>query len=220
MAKRIGVLLSGCGVMDGSEIHEAVLTLLAIDNAGAETICMAPNTEQMDVVNHLAGEQAAGQRRNVLEEAARIARGKIRDLATVRAAELDALVVPGGFGAAKNLCTYAKDGVNCAVHPDVARLVREMHGANKPVAAICIAPVILAKALGKEVAPTLTIGTDAATAGHIRQMGGQHVNCGVKDCVVDKTNKLVTTPAYMLARSISEAAAGIEKTIRALLDMS
>jgi len=220
MAKRVGVLLSGCGVMDGSEIHEAVLTLLAIDNANAEAVCMAPSADQMDVVNHLTGQPVAGQHRNVLEEAARIARGKIRDLATVRAAELDALVVPGGYGAAKNLCTYAKDGVNCTVHPDVDRLVREMHEARKPIAAICIAPVVLAKILGKEIVPTLTIGTDPATADHIRQMGGQHVNCGVKDCVVDKANKMITTPAYMLARSISEAAAGIEKTIRALLDMA
>jgi enhancing lycopene biosynthesis protein 2 len=219
MAKRIGVLLSGCGVMDGSEIHEAVLTLLAIDNAGAEAICMAPNADQMHVVNHATGQPVAGQRRNMLEEAARIARGKIRDLATVKAADIDALAMPGGFGAAKNLCTYAVDGVNCKVNPDVARLVREMRAAGKPIAAICIAPVVLTKILGKEVAPTVTIGTDPATAGDIRGLGGQHVNCGVKDCVVDKTNKIVTTPAYMLAHGILEAAAGIEKTIRALLEL-
>jgi len=219
MAKRIGVLLSGCGVMDGSEIHEAVLTLLAIDNCGAEAVCMAPNSDQMHVVNHLTGQPVAGQRRNVLEEAARIARGKIRDLATVTAADIDALALPGGYGAAKNLCTYAVDGVNCKVNPDVARLVREMRAAGKPIAAICIAPVPLTKILGKDAAATVTIGTDAATANDIRQLGGQHVNCNVKDCVVDKANKIVTTPAYMLALSISEAAAGIEKTIRALVDL-
>ena len=219
MAKRIGVLLSGCGVMDGSEIHEAVLTLLAIDDAGAEAICMAPNVNQMHVVNHVTGQPVEGQRRNVLEEAARIARGEIRDLATVGAADLDGLAIPGGFGAAKNLCTYAVDGVNCQVNPDVARLVQEVHAAGKPIAAICIAPVLLAKILGEQAAATVTIGNDAATADDIRQLGGRHTNCLVKECVVDKAKKVVTTPAYMLAQSIGEAAAGIEKTVRALIEM-
>lgn len=220
MAKRIGVLLSGCGVMDGSEIHEAVLTLLAIDNAGAEAVCMAPNVDQMHVVNHLTGQPASGQRRNILEEAARIARGKIRDLATIKAADLDGLVLPGGFGAAKNLCTYATEGINCKVNPEVARIVREMRAAGKPIAAICIAPVLLAKILGKDVAATVTIGTDTATANDIGQLGGRHMNCSAKDFVVDKANKIVTTPAYMLAQSIGEAAAGIEKTVRALVEMA
>ncbi|KPL09408.1 hypothetical protein AMJ85_06670 [candidate division BRC1 bacterium SM23_51] len=220
MAKRIGVLLSGCGVMDGSEIHEAVLTLLAIDNAGAEAVCVAPNVDQMHVVNHVTGQPAEGQRRNVLEEAARIARGKIHDAATVSAAGLDGLVIPGGFGAAKNLCTYAVDGVNCQVNPDVARLVREMHAASKPVAALCIAPVLLAKILGEQTAVSVTIGNDAATANDIRQLGGQHANCPVEECIVDAANKIVTTPAYMLAQSIGEAGAGIEKTVRALVEMA
>lgn len=220
MAKRVGVLLSGCGVMDGSEIHEAVLTLLAIDNAGAEAVCMAPNADQMHVVNHLSGQPVEGAARNVLEESARIARGNIRDLAQVKAADIDALVIPGGFGAAKNLCTYAVDGVDCKVNGEVERIVREMHAAGKPVAAICIAPVLLAKLLGKDVAPTLTIGTDPSTAADIEKLGGKHANCNVRDCVVDKANKLVTTPAYMLAKSIGEAAAGIEKTVKALLELT
>jgi len=220
MAKRIGVLLSGCGVYDGSEIHEAVLTLLAIDNAGAQAVCMAPNADQMHVVNHLAGRPAQGQRRNCLEEAARIARGNIRDLATVKAADIDALAIPGGFGAAKNLCTYAVDGINCTVHPEVERLVRDMHAAGKPIAAICIAPVLLAKVFGKTVGPTVTIGTDPGTAGHIGAMGGRHADCPVKEFVVDTRNKIITTPAYMLAQSIGEAAAGIEKTVRTLVDMA
>lgn len=220
MAKRIGVLLSGCGVYDGSEIHEAVLTLLAIDNAGSEAVCIAPNVEQMHVVDHRAGEAVAGQTRNCLEEAARIARGKIRDLATVKADELDALAIPGGFGAAKNLCTYAVDGVQCKVHPEVERLVRAMHAAGKPIAAVCIAPVLLAKILGESVGPTLTIGTDAGTAGDIGTLGGEHANCPVRDFVVDEKNKLVSTPAYMLAQSIGEAAAGIEKAVRTLVEMA
>ena len=132
MAK-VGVVLSGCGVFDGTEIHEAVLTLLALDRRGAEAVCMAPNVDQAHVVDHLSGQEAAGERRNVLVEAARIARGNIRDIATVQAAELDALMIPGGFGAAKNLCDFAFKGKDCQVHPEVARLVRQMHQAGKPV---------------------------------------------------------------------------------------
>src|SRR3990172_1601591 len=148
MGKKIGVILSGCGVYDGSEIHEAVITLLAIDRLGAEAVMCAPNVPQMHVVNHLSGEVEAGASRNVLVESARIARGKIRDLAEVRAEEFDAVMLPGGFGAAKNLCDFAVKGKDCEVRPEVARLIREVHAQGKPVAAVCIAPAVLAKVLG------------------------------------------------------------------------
>jgi enhancing lycopene biosynthesis protein 2 len=220
MAKRIGVLLSGCGVLDGSEIHEAVLTLLAIDNAGAEAVCIAPNADQMHVVNHVTGEPVAGERRNMLVEAARIARGNIRDAATVEAGDLDALILPGGYGAVKNLCSYAVDGRDCRVRPEVERLLRQMHEAGKPIGAICIAPVIVARIFGAQGAPEITIGTDAATAGDVQAMGATHVNCPVREFVADEANRLVTTPAYMLARSIGEAAAGIEKAVRAVIQMT
>ena len=220
MAKRIGVILSGCGVYDGSEIHEAVITLLAIDRNGSEAVCMAPNIPQMHVVNHLSGEVAANETRNVLVEAARIARGKIRDLATVKATELDALILPGGFGAAKNLCDYAVKKADCSVNPEVARLLREMVAANKPVAAVCIAPVILAQVLGADRLPhQLTIGSDAGTAADLTAMGSQHVACPVREFVVDRTNKIVSTPAYMLAGGIAEAAEGIEKCVATLLGL-
>jgi len=222
MAKRIGVVLSGCGVMDGSEIHEAVLTLLHICNAGAQAVCMAPNVEQVHVINHLKGEPAAGERRNVLVESARIARGHILDIATVKAADLDALILPGGYGAAKNLCDYATAGPALKVHAEVARLIKEMRAANKPLGAICIAPVLMAAVAGKDLGlkPSLTIGTDVATADHIRQLGADHVNCPVKEFVVDKRNKIVTTPAYMLGQNIGEVSAGIEKLVRAVVDMA
>lgn len=221
MAKKIGVVLAGCGVYDGSEIHEAVITLLAIDRAGAQAVCMAPNVEQMHVVNHLSGEVAAGEKRNVLVEAARIARGKIRDLATVKAAEIDALILPGGFGAAKNLCDFAVKGAECDVNPEVARLVREVVQARKPLAAVCIAPALVARVLGNEkLAHKLTIGTDPGTAQALETMGAQHVACPVSEFVVDEKNKIVSTPAYMLAGRISEAAEGIEKTVRVLLEMA
>jgi enhancing lycopene biosynthesis protein 2 len=217
MAKpKVGVLLSGCGVYDGAEIHEAVITLLSLDRAGAEIVCMAPNVEQLHVINHLTGDVATGEKRNVLVEAARIARGNIRDLATVDPGELDALILPGGFGAAKNLCDFALKGADCTVHPEVARVVRGVHAAGKPIGAICIAPALVAKLLGDEH-PKLTIGTDRETAKALEKMGACHEACGVEGVVVDREHKLVTTPAYMLARSIAEAAAGIEKLVAEVL---
>jgi len=220
MAKKIGVVLSGCGVYDGSEIHEAVITLLAIDRNGATAVCMAPDIAQMHVVNHLSGEVAAGETRNVLVEAARIARGKIRDIATVRATELDALIMPGGFGAAKNLCDFAVKGADCSVNPEVARLLREMVAARKPVAAVCIAPVVLSKVLGADQLPhQLTIGTDTGTAAALTSMGSQHIPCPARDFVIDRANKIISTPAYMLAGGIAEAAEGIERCVKELLGL-
>lgn len=219
MTKKIGVLLAGCGVSDGSEIHEAVLTLLAIDRAGAEAVCVAPNVKQFHVINHLSNEESKGDVRNVLTESARIARGKIRDAGSVRASELDALIVPGGYGAVKNLCDFAYKNAECAVNADVAKLVRELHSAGKPLGFLCIAPALAAKVLGAEH-PHLTIGNDRNTARDIEKMGGQHVNCAVTDCVVDRERKIVSTPAYMLAHSIKEAAAGIEKLVQAVIELA
>jgi len=217
MKKKIGVVLSGCGVRDGSEIHEAVLTLLAIDRNGAEAVCMAPDMEFSEV-NHLTMKET-GATRNVLVESARIARGAIRNIKQVTAADLDAIIFPGGFGAAKNLCDFAVKGASATIQPDVARLVREMAEARKPIGAICIAPALIAAALGKDYAPSVTIGNDAGTAAAINQTGSTHVDCPVREFVVDKENKIVSTPAYMLATRISEAAEGIEKTVKALLDL-
>lgn len=213
---KIGVLLSCCGVYDGSEIHEAVITLLAIDRAGAEAVCMAPDMGQVQVVNHFSGQTEEHEHRNILVEAARIARGKIVDIATVQIHEIDALVLPGGYGAAKNLSDFATKGAACSVHPEVERLVKAMVDAGKPVAGICIAPAVLARILGDR-RPRLTIGNDADTAAALAAMGCEHVNCGAEEVVVDEKNKLVSTPAYMLAAGIAEAAAGIDKAIQQLL---
>jgi len=210
--KRIGVVLSGCGVRDGSEIHEAVLALLAIDQCGAEAVCMAPDVEFPET-NHLTM-QETGARRNVLVESARIARGNIRDIKDVRVADLDAIILPGGFGAAKNLCDFAMKGAAATVNGDVARLLREMAAARKPIGAICIAPVVLAAVLGKELAPTITIGDDTATAREIEKTGAVHQNCPVTSIVVDSQNMVVTTPAYMLANRISQVHEGIGKCVK------
>ncbi len=219
MAKTIGVLLSGCGVMDGSEIHEAVITLLALDRAGAKAVCMAPDVPQMHVINHLRNEPWGNQTRSVLEESARIARGAIKNLEDVKGAQLDALILPGGFGAAKNLCNYAVKGIDCEVHPEVARVIREVHEAGKPVGFICIAPVIAAKLLGKKKVH-VTIGSDKGTAKDIESLGAVHEECPVRECRVDKALKVVSTPAYMLAGRVSEAADGIERLVKEVLALA
>lgn len=212
--KKIGVVLCGAGVYDGSEIHEAVLTLLAIARAGAEAICFAPDKTQYDVVNHLTGE-VMPETRNCLVEAARITRGQVSSLSQARAAELDALIVPGGFGAAKNLSNFAVAGAECSVDPALKALARDCHAAGKPLGFICIAPAMLPHIL--ETPVRLTIGTDVDTAELVEEMGGEHVPCPVEDIVVDEDQKVVTTPAYMLAKSIDEAAQGIDKLVSRVL---
>lgn len=215
---RIGVLLSGCGVLDGSEIHEAVITLLALDRAGAEVVCMAPDIDQYHVVNHLTKE-VTGEKRNVLVESARIARGVISNLEDVRAAELDGLILPGGFGAAKNLSDFALKGTQAEVHPGVVRLLREMTEAGKPVGAICIAPAAVVKALAGRN-PEVTIGSDEETARAIEGMGGRHRVCTVDMIHVDEANRIVSTPAYMLGPRIRDVAEGIEKLVEKVLSLT
>ena len=215
--KKIGVVLSGCGVFDGSEIHEATFTLLAIDRAGCQAVCMAPNVE-FPVTNHLTKE-ASGEVRNVLTESARIARGASLDIAGVTAADLDAIVFPGGFGAAKNLCDFAMKGAAAAINPEVARLLQEMAASSKPIGAICIAPVVIAAVLGRQLAATVTIGTDSGTAAEIEKTGARHQECPVHEIVVDRKNKIVSTPAYMLATRISEVADGIDKCVKEVVSL-
>src|SRR3954469_4005376 len=197
MSARVGVVLSGCGVYDGSEITEAVSILIALDKRKARIICMAPNIAQSETTNHLS-KKPDSQNRRVLEESARIARGNVRDIAGVRAEELDALVFPGGYGAAKNLSTFATDGPNCKVNEHVERLLREMVKAKKPVGLACIAPVLAARVLGNAgLRPRLTIGTDKETADAINSMKAEHQNTGDTDVCIDERNRLVTTPCYM-----------------------
>lgn len=217
--KKVGVVLSGCGVYDGAEIHEAVLTLLTIAKTNASIICMAPDISQLHVINHLKGEESTGESRNVLVESARIARGDIKDMKDITAADIDVLIFPGGFGAAKNLCDFAIKGKDCSVNLEVERLVKEMHEAKKPMGFVCIAPVIAAKVLGEHT-PTLTIGSDEATAAAIEDMGGKHVVRAVNEIAVCDANKIVSTPAYMLGPGISDVAAGIELLVLKVLELS
>ena len=212
--KKIGVILSGCGVYDGAEIHESVAALAALENQGLEAVCFAPDKDQMHVVNHLTGEEAAGEKRNVLVESARIARGAISALKEDSCDDLDAILLPGGFGAAKNLSTYAISGDKMEVDPIVAAVIKRTYDANKPIAALCIAPVILAKLLGDQQ-PLLTLGAQGADAENLEKMGGAHEPTTHEEVVVDDANKLVTGPCYMLDANIGNimrgAAAVVEK---------
>jgi len=215
---KIGVLLHGCGVFDGTEIQEAVLTLLSLDRAGVEAVCIAPDKDQMHVVNHVTG-QVSGTR-NILEESARIARRNVKNIKSVSVDDIDGLIIPGGFGAAKNLCDFAVKGENCTVDPIVEDFIKNVHNKRKPVGAICIAPVIVAKILGKDVKVRLTIGTDKATAEKINKMGAEHIECPVNDFVVDEKYRIVSTPAYMLGPGIKDIAEGIDGLVKAVIELA
>lgn len=213
----VAVILSGCGVFDGAEIHESVLTLLELEKNNARYQCFAPNVNQAHVINHITGEEMPEQR-NVLIEAARIARGNIKDVAEAKIDDFDAVILPGGFGAAKNLCDFAFKGADCSVNEDVAHFVSAMNQASKPVGFVCIAPVMAPILCGEGV--KATIGNDQETASAVQALGGEHVECPVSEFVVDDERKVVTTPAYMLAGSISEAQSGISKLVKKVIELT
>jgi enhancing lycopene biosynthesis protein 2 len=214
--KKIAVVLSGCGNQDGAEIHESTLTLLAIHKHGANYQCFAPNIPQYHVLNHITG-QDMDEQRNVLIESARIARGNIKDLKLFDPAEHDALIFPGGLGAAKNLSTYAFDGSDCTINQDVEHAVKAMYKARKPIGALCIAPVILAKVLARG---ELTVGQDAPTANNLENMGAHHTQTTHGEIVVDRVNKMVSTPCYMLKARVDQIAEGAEKLVKAVLELA
>jgi len=217
MQKKVAVILSGCGVQDGAEIHESVLTLLRLDQRGVEVQCFAPNIAQYHVINHLTGEEMP-ESRNVLIESARIARGAIKDIREANAEDFDALIIPGGFGAAKNLSNFAVEGANCSVQPELLALAEAFAESGKPVGLICVSPALAAKIYGPGV--TCTIGNDPETAKAIGKMGGTHKACEVDEIVEDTARKLISTPAYMIAQSISEAAAGINKLVDRVIELT
>ena len=218
MNTKVAVVLSGCGVYDGSEIHESVLTLLALDRAGASVQCVAPDITQKHVIDHSKGEEMIDEDRNVLVEASRISRGSIQPLDAVSAEDFDAFIYVGGFGAAKNLSSYAFDGPDYDADPGVVDLIQAAHAAGKPQGFMCIAPVLAARALGQN-SVKLTIGNDAATAAALTGKGAEHVECPVDSAVSDETNRVVSTPAYMLAESITDVEAGINQLVTEVLKM-
>jgi enhancing lycopene biosynthesis protein 2 len=213
--KSFAVVLSGCGVYDGAEIHESVMTLLAIDQLNCTYSLFAPDIEQMHVVNHLTG-QESGEKRNVLIESARIARGKIKSLNEYKPDDFDALIFPGGFGVAKNLCTFAVNGPDCKVNPDVEKAVRDTHKAGKPIGALCIAPAMISKILGNV---EVTIGQDKGTAEAIKSMGSTHKNTKHGEVAIDAKNKIFTTPCYMLDSTIKQIHDGAYNLVKAIIEM-
>lgn len=213
--KNFAVILSGNGVFDGSEIHEAIMTLYAIDRNDANYKIFAPDMDQHHVLNHLTGEEMS-EKRNVLVESARIARGDIQPLSEYNADDFDALILPGGFGAAKNLSSFAFDGADCLIHPEVDNAVRSTHKKNKAIGALCIAPVILARLIPGAI---LTIGTDPETTLALTKMGAKAEKTNVREITIDPKNKLVTNPCYMLDSSIVDIAEGANNVIIAMLEM-
>jgi len=218
--KKIAVLLSGCGVYDGSEIHEATLTLYFLAQAGAEAVPVAPRIPQVETIDHLTGEKA-GERRNVLVESARISRGQIRDIREVTGSDIDGLIIPGGFGAAKNLSNFVQAGESCTINEEVKRLIRDMVRRRKPVGTMCIAPVLVAKALQgmSGVTPTLTIGNDPSTAKKLEKLGAIHVTARVDEAIIDEANRIVSTPAYMIGPDIQDVARGIENLVKGVIEL-
>lgn len=213
----VAVVLSGCGVFDGSEVYESVLTLLALEENNANYQCFAPNIMQHHVINHLDGTEMV-ETRNVLVEASRIARGKVTAISELKAENYDALIFPGGYGAAKNLCDFAIKGIDCEMEPETLKAAKGFVVSKKPIGFICISPAMIPLIVGDKV--KLTIGNDDETAATINEMGGSHVDCSVDKIVVDELNKIVSTPAYMLASNISEAASGIRKLVGKVLEMA
>lgn len=213
---KAAIILAGCGVRDGAEIHEAVMTMYAIDKNGGTYHIFAPNVAQHHVINHLTGEEMK-ESRNVLTEAARIARGKISPLTAYRAEDFDALIFPGGFGVAKNLCTYAFDGPDCHVDRVVEEAIRSTHRAGKPIGALCISPVLIARVLGEV---TVTIGNDRQTAADISRLGGIHEEKKHGEVAIDRKNRIVTAPCYMLDATVSEIARDADAVIKALMELA
>jgi enhancing lycopene biosynthesis protein 2 len=213
--KKFAVILAGSGVYDGSEIHEATLSLYAISKNGGEYELFAPNINQFHVINHLTGEEMP-EKRNVLVESARIARGNIKNLKEFDANNFDAILFPGGFGVAKNLCTFAFNGPACEVNSDIESALKSMHAAGKPIGALCIAPALIAKILGNV---EVTIGQDAGTAEAIRSMGATHKNTDHGEIVFDKENKIVTTPCYMLDATIAQIGDGAENVVKTIMSL-
>ena len=211
--KNFAIILAGCGVYDGAEIHEAVMAMYAVMKNGAEYQLFAPDIAQHHVVNHLTGAEMP-ETRNVLVESARIARGKIKPLTDLDMRSFDALLFPGGFGVAKNLCSFAFKGADCEVHPQVGKVVREAVSLRKPVGALCISPVILAKVLGEV---EITIGSDTGTAAAVEKMGAKHKNTSHGQVVTDTRHKVFTTPCYMLDATILQIAEGADNLVMAML---
>lgn len=218
MKIKVAVILSGCGYQDGSEINESVLTLLALAKSGADVQCVAPNIAQRHVIDHSTGEVTEDEDRNVFTEASRIARGEICSLDDIRVGDFDAVIYVGGFGAAKNLSSFAFDGPDYDTDPGVNDLIQTAHARGIPQGFMCIAPVLAARALGQK-GVLLTIGNDPGIAEALQAKGAKHQDCPVDDIIIDQGNRVVSTPAYLVAKTITEAEAGINRLVASILQL-
>ncbi len=225
---KIGILLSGCGVNDGTEIQEAILSMLAIEELGAEYICIGINANQHHVINHISGEEMP-EERNMLIEAARISRGNIVDIKTIQPVDIDALVIPGGFGSAKNLTTWAFNGAECTILPEVKLLLVNLVNVGKPIAALCVSPVVLAKAFeGSKIKTTMTLGTTTEDSPYdiqsfedeISKTGVKHSMKTIREIEIDTENKIISAPCYMMNASILDIKKNITTAIEALMNLA
>lgn len=216
MLKKVAVILSGSGYMDGSEIQESVFTLYAIESLGAAYECFAPDIDQHHVTNHLTDEEVKSETRNVLVESARIARGKVKPLSELKESDFDALILPGGFGAAFNLSTFALEGPGCSVNSEVEKIVTDIHNAKKPICFLCITPAIAARLID---GVKITIGNEEPLEMALNVMGANHVDAGPAEIIVDKEKKVVSSPCYMYDNTITNVFTGVNQSVKALLKM-
>lgn len=224
---KIGVLLHGSGVYDGTEIQEAVLSLLAIRELGHEYICLAPDIQQHHVINHTNGEEMS-ERRNVLVESARIARGEIEALTLSHVDKIDALVLPGGFGTAKNFTKWAFSGPDGEIDPLVRDFLRSVIKQAKPIAALCMSPTTVAKALQDTgVKSTLSVGSNEAASpydidaisGGMEVAGARVEMKTVEEVSVDVENKIVCAPCYMMEADILQIRSNIYQAVKKMIDL-
>lgn len=218
--KNVAVILAGCGYLDGAEIRESVLTLLALETEGVKYTVFALNKNQHHVINHYTGEVSTNENRNIIVEAARIARGAIKEVSDLDPENFDALILPGGFGVAKNFSSFAFEGSNAVIDDIILSKILGFNSASKPIGAICISPVLIALAIGKK-SPTVTIGTDESTSDELEKLGVKHQQCVTSECVIDQVNKIVSTPAYMDdSANLPDVLNGITKLIQNVIHLT
>ena len=218
--KKIAIVLAGCGVFDGAEIHESVLTMLYLRKTGHEYFCFAPNRPQYHVIDHTKEQPVEYESRNILIEGARIARGEIKKIEEYNPSDFDALIFPGGFGVAKNFFSFVFDGINCTIQYDIEKVIRDTNKQGKPIGAMCISPVLIVRSFkGSPIKPVVTIGNVPELIEAIEKMGGEHRECKVDEICVDEKNHIVTCPAYTIANNIAEAASGIEKLVNKIIEI-
>ena len=212
--KKVAVILAGCGTRDGSEINETVTLLLALDQHNIEYQAFAPDENQYEVDNHVTG-QCTMEKRNMMVEAARIVRGNILPITKFNANDYDALLFPGGTGTAKNIFTYAIDGIDFKVNKEVEKAIKDIHAQGKPIGAMCIAPLMVAKVLGNV---NVTMGSgNCRQAKELPMIGCKHTETTHGGVAIDKENKVYSTPCFMLDATLKDVYQGAWNLVEAMI---